>query len=274
MVKTPAPPKVRWRRGVQQQGNDRYRPFFLDLFGGAEGVARALRARGFACKSFDISQGPLGDLSRRSVVRRICKLLRAGQCRGVMLAPPCTTFSIARRPALRSMLRPWGLEGLSDKDTLQLAVANRLIQSTLTILHVAEATCTPWILENPLSSLFWRLPQVRQMFRRSHTSVADLHMCGYGTPWRKATKLLCSRIRDPSSLAVRCFPSAGGLCAHSGRRHAVLQGRDQLGVPWTRRAQEYPRSFCTSVATQLIEAGREHEFASLVRERQHIFQIH
>ena len=64
------------------------------------------------------------------------------------------------------MIKPWGLTGLSEKDTLQLAGANRLIQATLTILRVAEATGTPWILENPLSSLFWRLPQVVQMLKK------------------------------------------------------------------------------------------------------------
>ena len=121
-----------------QKGNDRLRPFFLEIFAGDEGISRSLRGRGLAAKAFDLRQGIAGDLSRRAVVRRIVRLLRSGCCRGVWFAPPCTTFSSARYPPLRSHGRPRGLQVklLSDKDRQQLFDANCLIDNTLTLIRV------------------------------------------------------------------------------------------------------------------------------------------
>ena len=261
------------RPGVLQKGNDRLRPFFLDIFGGTEGVSRAIRRRGFACKSFDIAQGAGGDLSRPVVVKRICRLLRSQQCRGMVLAPPCTTFSIARRPALRSMAQPWGKDNLSEKEQAQLHAANVLIRNTLTIIRVATACKVPWALENPRSSLLWQVPEMCSIARQSASSYTDLHMCGFGSRWRKATRLLSSRIAKMDEMIRKCCPSAAGVCSFSKQPHIRLQGRDPHGVSWTRRAQEYPALFCARLSELLINAGREREFATIAIERSDTFVV-
>eukprot|EP00974_Lingulodinium_polyedra_P062860 6068391-Lingulodinium_polyedra.AAC.1 len=60
--------------------------------------------------------GPEGDLLRGKVLRRLRRLIRTGNCLGILAAPPCTTYSIARRPALRSRQWPEGRPGLVGKD--------------------------------------------------------------------------------------------------------------------------------------------------------------
>ena len=171
------------------------------------------------------------------------------------------------------MSSPWGLPSLSDKDALQLSSANTLVRHTLSIIRVAEQCKAPWLLENPHSSLLWHLSEFEQISRRSHVQQVRLHMCGFGTPWKKATRLLCSRVSKASELERVCATSPEGLCGFSGHHHVRLQGRDRHGVSWTHRAQEYPPRFARQVAAVLVEAGREQEFAQLCRGHADRFKV-
>lgn len=86
--------------------------FFLDLFSGQEGVAKALRAAGFRCLEVDIRHGH--DMRNGPFVSRLVQAVREGRVLGVMAAPPCESFSVARDRSgkIRSEERPEGLRGL------------------------------------------------------------------------------------------------------------------------------------------------------------------
>ena len=43
----------------------------LDLFAGAEGISKACHKAGFKTRSYDIQQGPSGDLTDRSVLQGV-----------------------------------------------------------------------------------------------------------------------------------------------------------------------------------------------------------
>ena len=140
---------------LRQNRHTALKPFIIELFSGCQSFTRAVRRGRLRAFSFDINQGSEGDLSRKSVFSRIFKLLSSGQCRGIMIAPVCTTYSIARRPALRSKQRPRGLKDLNQWEQDQVDYANRLVDRTVAILDRACLLSTPWIVENPLSSLLW-----------------------------------------------------------------------------------------------------------------------
>ena len=101
--------------------------------------------------SFDVNQGSCGDLLRLGVLRRILRLLASGQCRGIFAAPPCTTYSCARKPALRSWLRPRGVDGLVGEERRRVLEANRLIDHLVIILDRASLLEVPgwWRTPNP-----------------------------------------------------------------------------------------------------------------------------
>ena len=244
---------------INQGGLDRVRPFFLDIFSGEEGVARCLRARHLACKTFDIRQGASGDIASRSVLRRILGLIGSGNCMGIMMHIPCTTCSQARHPALRSHKRPRGLPGLSGNALAQLHAANYLYDHCFTILEKAERHRVPWMVENPRSSILWSFAEFKRLGSLPHVETARFDMCGYGTPWKKATQVMASRFLQLQSLCRVCRP-VGRLCSHSGREHIVLSGRDPQNVLWTRRAQVYPKALCSALASLLHQAGLAKEF--------------
>ena len=64
-----------------QGGADRLRPFFLDIFSGEECVAKQLRTKNVAVKTFDIRQGVCGDVSLKSTLRRILALVNTSRAR-------------------------------------------------------------------------------------------------------------------------------------------------------------------------------------------------
>eukprot|EP00959_Pyramimonas_sp_CCMP1952_P335180 7018365-Pyramimonas_sp.AAC.1 len=61
--------------------------------------------------------------------------------------------------------------------------------------------------------------------------------CQFGTPWKKATKILLCYW--PPMAIPRCRPSRGA-CSRSWLAHAILEGKGAKGVWPTARAQPYP----------------------------------
>ena len=126
-------------------------PFYIELFAGSECVAGELRKMGATVYTFDVLQGPAGDLLRRAVRRRIYRLLRSGMCLGVMAGVPCTSFSRARGGgdrAIRSMEHPEGRPGMSDKVQRQLDEGNRLLQISCSVFTLCWKLDVPFVWEN------------------------------------------------------------------------------------------------------------------------------
>ena len=72
---------------------DRY---FLDLFAGSGGVARSSQQKGLTCYAWDVRLGDKYDILSESCIRKLQKAVYTKQVAGIMFAPPCLSFSIAR----------------------------------------------------------------------------------------------------------------------------------------------------------------------------------
>ena len=215
--------------------------------------------------SFDVNQGSCGDLLRLGVLRRILRLLASGQCRGIFAAPPCTTYSCARKPALRSWLRPRGVDGLVGEERRRVLEANRLIDHLVIILDRASLLEVPWMVENPQSSLLWRERAFRRLRCDPQAQMVNTHLCGFGSPWRKPTSLLCCRMVAPERLRKTCSMKAPScVCSFSGKPHITLRGRDPQGMSWTRRAQEYSPTFSRELAKIVVDSAWCREFGDRV----------
>ena len=195
-------------------------------------------------------------------------MIRSGQCRGIVCATPCTTYSCARRPAVRSRPFPRGLKNLTGADLEAVQRANRLTDHTVLLLDAATKYSVPWVLENPPSSLLWSEKGVQRLAQLEESRSIRLHMCAFGARWRKPTMLLCNRVLHPERLQKLCRTVAPDyLCSFTQKPHIALRGKDSNDIPWTRRAQEYPPQFASQLASAILETAWTVEFAALASER-------
>ena len=123
-----------------------------DLFDGCGGVAQAVRRRDVQGRVWDIVWGPVYELLQRSVRKTIAREVEAGRLIAAMLAPPCTTFSIAQRGALRSLECPWGFPKLPPDKQAKVLMGNRLARCALQLARFFHAKGIHWIIEHPATS--------------------------------------------------------------------------------------------------------------------------
>ena len=74
---------------------------FLDLFAGSARVASHAEKVGLVSLALDIDSGY--DLTDPNIVTAILNAIRKGQVLAVMLAPPCNSWSSARRGKMRTV---------------------------------------------------------------------------------------------------------------------------------------------------------------------------
>ncbi|CAK9097655.1 Uncharacterized protein SCF082_LOCUS45811 [Durusdinium trenchii] len=72
-----------------------------------------------------------------------------------MVEPVCASFSLMRRPALRSKLSPFGF----DVDDEQTRIGNILALRAIAIIQLCHALFLPGLLEQPWSGMMRYLPQ-------------------------------------------------------------------------------------------------------------------
>ena len=94
-----------------------YRFDFIEVFAESAKVTARVAARGFSVGCpIDLSYNSELDMSKVFVLEWILHLVMNRFVRGVLVEPPCTTFSVMRRPALRSSEFPSGFDP-SDPQT-------------------------------------------------------------------------------------------------------------------------------------------------------------
>ena len=165
-------------------------------------------------------------------------------------APPCGSFSIARRGgAPRSREYPMGRPILPEADQIRVSVGNTLLAVTCRAIRLCRKLGIGCSLENPRSSRVFLCPALQKL----HGIPIHTVFCGWGTKWRKATTFLvwnCARL----GRLARCCSSADGRCIYTNERHQVLQGNAPGGKPWTQIAQPYPKKLCREFAKCVSES--------------------
>ena len=140
-------------------------------------------------------------------------------------APPCTSFSIARVTGplgkTRSKDNPWGNE-LDPEIKKGNAVARITIKRVLQAIAAKAAI----IVENPMLSFFWWLPEVLALIGMPGMFLVRMDDCMFGEPYRKA-RLWLTNIENLST--------NGTVCNHEGPHREALYGGSQ-----TRQTATYP----------------------------------
>eukprot|EP00959_Pyramimonas_sp_CCMP1952_P119801 2504940-Pyramimonas_sp.AAC.1 len=92
----------------------------------------------------------------------------------------------------------------------------------------------PCIIENPLTSMFWILPEVLRLSAHPRVSIHRADLCQVGTRWRKATKFMLCNIPEEGGRSLEPFKCSGrGVCSRTGRPHIELSGKAPSGKFWT-----------------------------------------
>ena len=184
---------------------------FLEVFSGASTVSRALDALGFVVgPPVDLSISEEFNMEWVRVVSWITFMLAAKRLCSVMCEPPCTLFSIMRRPPLRSRLCPYGFSPRNQ----QTYLGNLLLRRSLQILRVALINGACAILESPFSALTKHLPPYAAFLKQPGASMCRTDSCMFGSIHLKAFRFLAANL-DLSGLRVKCSRD---------HQHIVVQG--------------------------------------------------
>ena len=177
---------------------------FLEVFGGRGPVSSALAARGITnCLVLDLSVSRQFDLSSSRVVEWVLFLVQSGRVRSVFLSPPCASFAIAARPALRSVAQPWGFA----PNDLRTFRGNRVACVAMIILRTCRSYRVPALLEQPLrSKMFW-LPAFKTFACLPGAVSASAVSCAFGSSCSRRFRFLGCYLRISSLQAPRTCPS-------------------------------------------------------------------
>ena len=226
-----APPHAARPAGGTSTLSKMWRPHALIVCSGFGPLGHALRNSGWLVDEIDIRLGGAQhDLLTERVRADVLHRIAAGRYHYVHCSPPCSSFSTARCPAVRSSLHPYGLPTLGHADVKKCSDGNVLGLFCLDVLKLALSSEVAASLEQPAASWMLRLPPFVDF--RSQLGVAQvcLDFCAFGTPWRKRTAVLTVNV-DFGRLAQRCL---GCSC------HQILRGRAPCGTAWTHLAEPYP----------------------------------
>ena len=130
---------------------------FIEVYAGACLITNCLAERGYVCgPPIELSNSPEYDVSTVWIIEWLTYLVSRSQKRlkAFFLCPPCTTFSIMRRPALRSKTFPYGFDPLEEKTRVGNVLAHRALQ----LMYVGAQNGVGGIIENPWSSFMKTLP--------------------------------------------------------------------------------------------------------------------
>ena len=173
---------------------------FLEVCGGSGVLSDELSRRGFVVGPIiDITYSPQFDLVKHDVMMWLIFMVRNGRVRALAIEPPCTSFSPAAYPAVRSYSQPRGFQQKLPK----VWIGNRLAFRCLALLWIALQCEVMALLEQPRrSKMAWlqewlfllSLPRVREISTAS---------CAFGSPHQKEFRFLtCNMV--PDSVIRKC----------------------------------------------------------------------
>ena len=184
---------------------------FVEVFAGAAKVSHYVSSLGITVgPALDLSQSSEYDLLESRVIEWLTFMISQKRLLGFMLSPPCTSFSIMRRPRLRSADQPFGFN-TQDKQT---HVGTALAQRSFQLLAVGDRNASAGILETPHSSYMKHLPSWQKLKARNTVNETRCDSCRYNSPHLKSFRFLGLRVNlDKVSLRCACTD-----------RHVVVEG--------------------------------------------------
>ena len=186
---------------------------FLEIFAGSAKITQFVaETTNLVCgPPIDLTYSPEYDMKHVHLLSWITHMISEQRLGGFAVEPPCTTYSIMRRPALRDREHPYGY----DPTHAQTSDGNILGQRAFQVLDAGGKNHVPGILETPHSSKLKNMPSWKAIARRDYTSTCRTDSCRFGSPHRKSFMFMGVHVHL-ESLALRC---------QCQEKHVVIEGK-------------------------------------------------
>ena len=197
-------PSVDWHPSKPDEGPKVDRPIgmrfdFVEVCGGVGAVTRKLSSYGIVCAPvLDITYSPHYNMANLRVLEWFIFLLEEGRLLAFFVAPPCTTFSPIRFPALRTYQKPLGI----DTSHPQVIHGTKVAHASLTLMFTARRTNSLGLAEQPKRSKMKKLPAWLRLLALGAVE-NDLASCAYGSIHKKEFTFLSMNM-DARSLCREC----------------------------------------------------------------------
>ena len=184
---------------------------FLEIFAGASLITKFLSDLGFVCgPPVELSASDQFNLEWTHVVSWITFLVSEKRLMAFFLCPPCTTFSIMRRPQLRSAECPYGFDTSDPQTRMGNVLSNRASQ----VMMVGAQNSAVGVLETPFSSKMKHMPAWKIIDALPQSSSVRSDSCRFGSIHQKGFRFLGINI-SLDAIALRC------ICK---QKHVQVQG--------------------------------------------------
>ena len=207
---------------------------FVEVCGGAGVVSKQAANLGLVVAPvLDLSDSAHYDLRNLRFLEWVCHMIATGRFRSFLIEPPCTSFSAAAHPSVRSYKQPLGYDR-KEKKTLH---GNILSFRSFVMLKVGHRHKRPCGLEQPfLSKMAWlTFWQTMLALGFSEHFIAS---CMFGSIHKKQFRFLLFLIDD---LTVLC---------EGGHQHVKIEGK------WTKGSATYVEGLALHVAKGFQRALR------------------
>ena len=214
----------------------------LDLYTGRGGVARAMIRKGAPwVLSFEILRSQKEDLLDPGLQDLIKFLLEEDVFGSVMMAPVCSSYSVAVTPPVRSRRFPRGLPGLRLTMRKKVKTGNHHSDFVIDIVAICERKIIWYFIENPDSSFMWHQRRWERFASIASPSVFRCCFCRFGTAWKKPTRFGTNTNLGGCKMWCKC-----------GKKHVQLRGmHPERKIAMTLVAQPYPSGLCNLLAEGL-----------------------
>ena len=242
----------------------------LILFAGPggreDGLAAYFRRLGCCVDEVDTKIGGLAhDVTYTEVANGWIRRIAAGEYDVVFVAPPCSSYSVAHVPQLRSALETLGIEPVPLEWRAYVDKHNRLTAFAVTALRAAHAAGALWACENPADrslrgspafwarfascGSMWRVPCVSALASHSAAKAFTFAQCACGAPAQKYTTLLAHPAMDSTFAPFRRL-----RCTHRCGHESTAFGYDADGASRSAASAAYPARMNELLANAFVDA--------------------
>lgn len=164
---------------------------FLEVCGGSGVVTHELLKLGVVCGPvLDLSTSRQFNLCEHRLVEWVLFLLEDDRLDSVMIAPPCTSYSPAAYPCVRSYRQPRGFDQSNEK----VRIGNLLAFATLAILMVCLRLAKMALAEQPRRSKMRWLVEWQRLLKMGARET-HLASCSFGSIHQKEFALISANMQ-------------------------------------------------------------------------------